>query len=521
MKRPDAKRRNRAPACGFLVLLLAAAVYLIPSSPAISQPQDPRFSQASAFLAQGRFAEAFSAYEEIYQNPRDRGERARALFYMAGVSSSHLSNPEEAVRLYDALLRDFPASPLREKARYQKAMAFFADKRYKEARAALLRFAERRPESALASSARIFAEEAGRRLEEAPPDTGLPEVGRTIRVRILSGEPGIMAASPQGLQARDPAGRSVADGESLSLACAGEDVAVNGGPPCLAPLLLSSPSGAVTLNGKAYRGEVLVSCDATGLQAVNRLDVESYLYGVLPREMPASWPREALKAQAVAARTFALYAAARRKDADFDLSADTGSQVYGSMDAERPESNRAVDETRGQTLLFGGDLAMAYFHSDSAGHTEDAAKVWGTGIPYLSGVPDPFTADLPSGTFSQRLSFDEIQSALGGESPGRVTGLSAGPVSESGRMESVIVTGTRGSVPVNANRFRLLVGPAKIRSTRFTIESADGGVVLSGAGYGHGVGMSQYGARAMAKSGSGYRDILVFYYRGASVGGLF
>ena len=119
------------------------------------------------------------------------------------------------------------------------------------------------------------------------------------------------------------------------------------------------------------------------------MGIEKYLYGVVPREMPDSWAEQALMAQAVAARTYALYVKEKSVHPDYDLEATTASQVYGGIRAESQRSTRAVNATRGQVMTHDGKLIVAYFHSDSGGHTEDPSNVWNTDtIPYLCGVPE-------------------------------------------------------------------------------------------------------------------------------------
>jgi stage II sporulation protein D len=168
-----------------------------------------------------------------------------------------------------------------------------------------------------------------------------------------------------------------------------------------APLLFT-PGSAPLQYGRPYRGQIQVNAGSNSLQVINSVGLEAYLYGVVPREVPSSWPTEALKAQAVVARSYAL---AVRKTGAFDLYADTRSQVYGGMEAEKPSTNAAVDATAGQVLLHDGRVATTFFFSTSGGRTANVGDVWSGGdeLPYLVSVPDPHDSASPHHTWGPVL----------------------------------------------------------------------------------------------------------------------
>jgi stage II sporulation protein D len=163
--------------------------------------------------------------------------------------------------------------------------------------------------------------------------------------------------------------------------------------PLTAPLLFS-PGSAPLEFGRPYRGQIVVNAVGPRLQVINYVGLEQYLFGVVPREVPFTWPMEALKAQAVVARSYAL---AVRKTGAFDLYADTRSQVYGGVQAEKPSTNAAVDATAGRVLLYGGRVATTFFFSTSGGRTANISDVWDGGqpLPYLVSVPDPYDSASP------------------------------------------------------------------------------------------------------------------------------
>jgi len=164
--------------------------------------------------------------------------------------------------------------------------------------------------------------------------------------------------------------------------------------PLAGPLLFVPGSAPLEYAGRAYRGQVQVNVGSARLQVVNNVGLEPYLYGVVPREVPNDWPAEALKAQAVVARSYAL---AVRKTGAFDLYADTRSQVYGGIAAEKPTTNDAVDQTAGQVLMYDGKVATTFFFSTSGGRTANVQDAWRGGVPtpYLVSVADPYDGASP------------------------------------------------------------------------------------------------------------------------------
>jgi stage II sporulation protein D len=255
------------------------------------------------------------------------------------------------------------------------------------------------------------------------------------------------------------------------------------------------------------------------MDVINILDVEAYLYGVVPKEMSPQWHPEALKAQAIAARTYALDQKEKNKDKDYDIIADTTFQVYGGAGAESGRSNQAVDETKGMVLLYDGQLALAYFHANSGGMTEDAKRVWSTDIPYLKMVRDVYSMKAPNCSWTLSLSVDKIRKALSskGLEIGSIERLVPVEVSPSGRVMKIKIFHGGKEVILNGNDFRSKIDPTLIKSTLFTIFKQGDEIRLEGRGYGHGVGMSQWGANIMAGEGYSYDDILKHYYQGVEI----
>lgn len=229
------------------------------------------------------------------------------------------------------------------------------------------------------------------------------------------------------------------------------------------PLVFLPGSTPLKYGGKQYRGQFQVNASRTSLQLVNSVGLEPYLYGVVPREVPFSWPVEALKAQAVVARSYAL---AVRKTGAYDLYADTRSQVYGGVAAEKPSTNAAIDATAGQVLLHAGKVATTFFFSTSGGRTASIEDVWtrGEAVPYLVGVPDPYDTASPHHTWGP-FSFTIAKLTSTFNVPGKLLDVRV-TLNPSQRVDELILVSTKGEVVVPGDVVRTRLG---LRSTWFRV----------------------------------------------------
>lgn len=268
---------------------------------------------------------------------------------------------------------------------------------------------------------------------------------------------------------------------------------------------------------------------------LQQMDMETYLLGVVRAEMPASFQEEALKAQAVAARTYILHkiaggGSANHPQADacddinccqaFKSEADAAAE-WGAHGAEyEGKIRRAVSETDGECVLYEGAPVLAVFHSSSVGSTQDARSVWSAGLPYLQSVETPegeetvpnyrSTASFSAAELREKLLGALPEASLEGSPSNWFTNIQQQP---NGTVTSLAV----GGVEVGGNSLRTIL---ELRSACFTISFDGDTVTFSVSGYGHGVGMSQYGANVLAENGMSYREILEWYYTGAEVGAI-
>ncbi len=334
----------------------------------------------------------------------------------------------------------------------------------------------------------------------------------------------------------------------------------------LNPVVIESADGIVLIDGDPYRGlgEVWTNSGGT-LAGINELALETYLYGVVPRELPPVpyGLAEAQKAQAVAARTYALANMGKRASDGYDLLPTTSDQVYGGVAAEHPISTAAVDETAGTVAVYQGALISTLYHSTSGGFTANSEDVYANFVPYLRGVPDRERGNSLEHASLQAFkrhanpknlrnsangdyeadwsvyhrwvvnwSHDEMAAALAagfGQPVTRVDAIRVVDRADHGRVRQIEFDTDVGTLVAFKDQIRSHLpyptasgGLSSLRSTLFfieehTVQGEDVGWIAYGGGWGHGVGMSQTGAVGMAEKGATYEEILAHYYQGSTV----
>lgn len=282
-----------------------------------------------------------------------------------------------------------------------------------------------------------------------------------------------------------------------------------------------SRDSSIYVNDRRFRGEIdIIRKDNGKLMVANRIGLDEYLYGVLYHEVSHRWPMEALKAQAIAARTFALYQARLNKTQPYDLRSDIYSQVYGGSTSEKWSTTRAVNLTKGEVLTYNQDIFPTYYHATCAGHTEDASNLWNVDLPPLKGVPCDFCKNSPHYKWQKDIPLWILQNKLNenGYKIGKIVSVGILSKNASGRVDKMEIKDDAGvSVILLGKDFRQIMGPNEIRSTKFDAAIKWGSLVLDGFGWGHGVGMCQWGAYGMSRKGKTADEILKYYYPGTEI----
>ncbi len=345
---------------------------------------------------------------------------------------------------------------------------------------------------------------------------------------------------------------------------------------CSAPVQVSSESGIVDLGKCQYRDNIEMNINGSSITAINVIDTEHYLYGVINSEMPASWPLEAQKAQAVAARTY--IESTGNKHNTYDLCDNTNCQDYNGITKESELGRQAVDETKGIVIYYNDEPISALYFSSDGGATQNSEDVWLSEVPYLRGITDEYEKECAEWT--RTFTYSELTDICNGK------GFNIGTVKNvipeynyKGLCLSITFEGSNGSKTVSKEEVRTVFSVSKDGSLKSRNFNVDGGkseeipiihiigkngnesiplnnivaensigettkiensaiaaasnenktnlsvqqssnknsITINGKGYGHGVGMSQYGAKGMAESGYKYDEILKYYYRDVEI----
>ncbi len=308
--------------------------------------------------------------------------------------------------------------------------------------------------------------------------------------------------------------------------------------------LITAKCGYIKFNGKTYRNALEISHNAGKIKVINVLPLDHYLYGVLPNEIYPSWGVEALKTTAVAARSFCLASIAGKHDYQgFDVCTNTHCQMYRGMGTEDSRTNKAIDDTAGQVLTYNGKIVNAMYSANNGGYTEGTENVWSAKLPYYIAKPDPYT---PEDWWQVTYTATEIEDLLkkSGKDIGNVLDVVIEDRAQSGRVLSLTIMGDKGEYTIKKASVRSFFS---LKSSMFTVEKTgnksqnlinairkaqkETGLKLAidfytdnectflfdGLGFGHGVGISQWGCKNMSDLGKTYEEILDFYYPGTEI----
>lgn len=341
---------------------------------------------------------------------------------------------------------------------------------------------------------------------------------------------------------------TISANRGTSIGVRGGKIAVNGKTVDTVVTLKPTSSDAPFLfEGKGYRGGLTLRANNGTMMVINSVPLEDYLYGVVPQEVVPSWPAAALEAQAVAARTYALHTMEQNKGKLYDVSTSTDHQVYNGVSGETQATTNAVNKTKGMVMLYNQRPINALFHSDGGGYTEDSVNVWGSDVPYLKGVKD-FSTGTSTSNWTVTTSRQALESKLNAASKGvgKLKSIQLTPLGKpgqqtsdrgvSGRIKSATFIGTSGKTTVDGDSLRSILGlkstlfdfyvnhnPAKGTGKAYhNFTGNNDTVYIKGHGWGHGLGMSQWGAAEMAKRATPgdsnyYQTILRHYYSGITL----
>lgn len=346
------------------------------------------------------------------------------------------------------------------------------------------------------------------------------QADETIRVAILQNAESATVASSGGLIVQAPNDTVDATGQ-ITVGAEPSGLTVDGQFLRSDRLEVRGRDGELTINGLTVGGRVIVKRQNGKLLAINALPLEDYVKGVVPSEMSAAWHPEALKVQAIATRTYALYKMRQNARKDFDVVASIKDQVYlyrGRPAAAGPDA-LAVDDTRDLVLAYRDEPILAVFSSTAAGQTEDAWNVWAVDKPYLKGVECPFDLNSPWYQWRTDVGLPMLEQRLRDEGfpVGVIASLAPATYTKAGRVIQVRILHSGGELYVKGDDLRRVLGYTVLPSTQFDFDVDGLQVQFAGRGNGHGVGLCQWGAKELAERGYSAETILRYYYPGADI----
>jgi len=456
----------------------------------------------------GKYMEALESYETAFEISKIPAVKAEALLAKATLLATFLDAFKEALKVYEEIEREYPQK--KEVALYRQGLLLFDLGKKEEAKRVLKRYLRAYPQGRF----RFQAEALLQRLPSVtiPPPLEVKERPE-VRVRLAKGITKVqvkgnpvctegLGCSPE-FAVNLTQGVLWVNGRSVK----GVEVCYYGPEP------LTVQAGK---KKKRVRGRVCVSIYRGKLLVVNRVDIEDYLLSVVPSESIPSWSLETLKAQAVAARTYAYYQLLHRQNKPYDLVDNEGDQVYGGVDREYPKTTKAVKLTQGEVLVYKGRPILAMYMANSGGHTADPRAVFNLSKPYLVARPDPASLKGKMARWKRVFTVEEVEKRLKriGIKVNGLTSIEPAKTGPSGRIIKVKLITTRGSKILRTRT--TLRRALKLPDILLSIKKVNNKFVFKGGGFGHGVGYSQWGAAIMGKTHS-YLDILSFYYSEAEL----
>lgn len=335
-----------------------------------------------------------------------------------------------------------------------------------------------------------------------------------LKVAIKKEVPNIKVGSSTAALVKDGAGKQLGKlsaMSSLEAKLKGNQITINNRVGAGELIIEPQDNGYVWIGDRWYRGTTRLIRQDDYITAINHVDLEQYLYSVVGAEAVSSWPIEALKAQAVAARSYALYKRNTGSNGIYDLDTTVGTQVYKGLDSEYTTTHQAVNGTLGQIMTYNNEVILAAFHSSSGGHTENVEDIWTSPLPYLRAVVD-YDHQSPVFEWQQVIPVSRIRRLVAGV--GRIRGLQPEKMTPRGRVITMKVTGDRGTATVSGKKLRKALD---LRSTLFRVSTDGQNLHVKGRGFGHGLGLSQWGAYYLAKQGVNYHQILAHYYQSTNL----
>ncbi len=476
---------------------------------------------ASYLIDIGKYFEALEQYDTAIDYSPVPKTRVNAMFGKAMVLSTFLDAPDKAADLYKMVGRNYPDHA--ETALYKLGFLYYQMGDYDRSRSAFRQYLRYFPKGNFRYQAEAVISSMAEKIKPEPED--IPKipvpVGKEPSLRVClsrkvksmtvttGGQPGKICTDAMGC------------GKQYKVGLNGDKLVLDGKTVTAKRIKFTSTAPLKVTYGsesKRVRGTVEVSIRKGNLLILNLIDIEDYLRSVVPAESYASWPAETLKAQAVAARTYAYYQKEHRTHLFYDVYADTYDQMYAGVDREDKRTDKAVTQTKGQVLTYKKRPILSQYTANSGGFTADAKAIFGAGKAYLVAHEDPASLKGKMASWTRKFNSSQIESKLKsiGISVPDITSIVPLEKGPSGRIVKVRIKYRGGHRDL---RTRTTLGSSRVLNLPdilLYIDKSGKNYVFKGKGWGHGVGYSQWGAAELGKNKK-YDHILEFYYPGSKL----
>ena len=475
-------------------------------------------NEAAYLIEVGKYMEALENYQSALELSAIPKTRIDALLAKATLLVSFLDAQKDALNVYKQVSREYPQAA--EIGRYREGLLLFQLNRQAEAKSVLQNYMKAYPEGKFCFQAEALLKQIKKESIKPPPF--VPPSVKPSPALIPSPELRVRLCKTRGsvtISGAEVRAKGFGCLNRFTVKGSGDVLMVNGSRGNESEILFESRNPLAIVCGnkkKKVRGNILAKLKGGKLYIINLVDMEHYLRSVVPSESYVSWPMETLKAQAVAARTYAYYQLMHRKTWSYDLVDDQGDQAYKGMKRETKKTDQAVQETRGQILNYRNKPILAMYSANSGGYTADAGSIFGLSKPYLVAHSDPESLKGKMAKWEKTFSVSAVESALNrrGLKIAGLKGLEPAEKGPSGRIVKIRIIAKSGSKVVRTRT--TLKRALKLPEILLKIKRTDENFIFDGKGWGHGVGYSQWGSAIMGKKES-YDKILAFYYPKASL----
>jgi len=461
---------------------------------------------ASYLIDIGKYLEALDAYNTAYEVTSYRKTKLKALLYKANLLATFLDAEHDALKVYNRIIKEYPEG--KQIALYRKGLLLFDMRKWHDAIKVLSLYLKEYPKGDFRFQAEVLLEKAKKAIPPPPPPPAKKPKTPKIRVLLYRKVKKITIKAK-----RIVINKHVISNNYIScfynngLYCT--DV-----PNAISYKITAQSPIEVSANGvrKKVRGDIILLPKTGHIMVINVLDIEKYLWAVVPSESYPSWPLETLKAQAVASRTYAFYQILHRKNWEYDVVDNEGDQAYKGITRERSKTTKAVQQTVGLILVEKNRPILAMYTANSGGYTADASYIFNLYKAYLVAHPDPLSLKGKMAYWRKRFSIRQVERLLnriGLDVQGleNIVPVEKGP---SNRIIKVKIIAHQGS---NIYRTSTILKRAlRLPDILFSIKKVNGNFIFEGRGWGHGVGYSQWGAAELGRKGYTFQQILKFYY---------